>query len=29
MENYKKLWHSGDEEPQIYKDKITGHELIR
>lgn len=28
MDNYKKIWHSGDENPQMYKDKITGHELI-
>lgn len=27
MKNYKKIWHGGDEKPQIYKDKITGHEL--
>lgn len=27
MENYKKIWHSGDEKPQMYKDKITGHLL--
>ena len=24
---YEKVWHSDDEKPQIYKDKITGHEF--
>lgn len=22
--DYKRIWHSGDEKPEIYKDKITG-----
>lgn len=25
---YNKVWHSGDEKPQIYKDKITGQGII-
>jgi len=25
--DYKRIWHSGSEKPELYKDKITGHEL--
>lgn len=26
-DHYRKIWHSGDEKPQMYTDELTGHKL--